>query len=167
MKGFALALCVCLAAVVAPLATGEPAGWAVTGSGIVAGDHVEIAAHSDVGGANATGHGETTQSLLNGVVATPNYGGNVICLSVIGNKALAVYKLRQPITFASIPGAVFRYASVYIEDNGEPVDGQPVDRMADFINTGTGFCTIDAATPFLATLAAPVESGNYVVRDGS
>src|SRR4051794_1501074 len=104
MKGFALALCLGLAAIFAPLATGEPAGWALTGSGVVAGDHVEISAHSDVGGADAKGHGETSQSLLNGTIATPNYGGDVICLSVVGNKALAVYKLRHPVTFASIPG---------------------------------------------------------------
>jgi hypothetical protein len=91
----------------------------------------------------------------------------VICVNVSGNKAIVVYKLREPLTFPSIPSAVFPYGSVYIEDNGEPVNGRPVDRMVDYVNQTTFFCTLDAATFFGASLAAPLASGNYVVRDGN
>jgi len=165
-------LITCVAALMAPAAIGDPCEWSVTGSGVgggvVAGDHVELGAHSDIGGANARGHAESQGAILNGTTPVSlNYGGDVICVNVSGNKALVVYKLREPLTFPELPGRVFPYGSTYVEDNGEPVDGQPVDRMTDFLNQTTFFCSLDASTFFAASLAAPLESGNYVVRDGS
>jgi hypothetical protein len=57
-----------------------------------------------------------------------------------------------------------------VEDNGEPVDGRPVDRMDDFILHTPNlqfFCGVDPAQFFAAADAQPLLSGNFVVRDGA
>lgn len=158
-----------VAAILAPAAGGNSNQWGVTGSGtgtgLVAGDHVMIGAHSDVGGTNVRGHAEATGK-LNGVGQVYNLGGELICLSVVGNKALAVWKLRQPLVVPGFPE--FDWEGAYIEDNGEPVGGQPVDRMVDFVLSRPGmesFCATSAADFAFAALAEPLGSGNFVVRD--
>ena len=158
-----------LAAIAAPAAGGDSAQWGLTGSGTgtagLTGDHVMIGAHSDIGGTNPRGHVEATGK-LNGVGAQLNLGGEVECLNVVGNKAVAVWKLREPLVVAGFPE--FDWEGAYVIDNGNPVDGQPVDQMSDFVLTQQGrdfFCSVSAdAFPFGAP---PIGSGNYVVRDGS
>lgn len=158
-----------VAAIGAPAAGSNSNQWGLTGSGtgtgLVAGDHVMIGAHSDIGGTNVRGHAEATGQ-LNGQGQRYNLGGELICLSVAGNKALAVWQLREPVVAPGFPE--FDWEGVYVEDNGEPVGGQPVDRMVDFVLTEQGrdsFCTTSAADFAFAALAQPIGSGNFVVSD--
>ena len=160
-----LLACLALAALAAPVAGADPGQWSVTGSGIVAGDHTEIAAHSAPGGTDARGraHGQFT------VVTTQfNEGGSIVCLNVSGNKALVVWRLDQPVTVPELPGRVFVYGAGYIEDNGSPVHGQPVDRAVFYAvsEPNVGFFCTDPTGFFGAALAAPLDSGNFVVQGG-
>jgi len=164
MRGLVFAL-VLAAATAGPAAA---SGWSVTGSGtgtgILAGDHVELAAHSDVGGANPSGHGEFQAA---GGFTPVNDGGEVVCVRVHGNSAVVVWRLREPQTLETLPGFVGEFGAVYVEDNGPPAGGQPVDRMADFSlrsSTAEAFCETDLGFGF-AFLATPLASGNFVVND--
>jgi hypothetical protein len=153
-------------ALAAPAAAGS--GWHVAGSGRgtgpLTGDHVEIGAQSDVGGANPTGHGEV--QTLPPFVPT-NDGGDVVCMRLVDNRALVVWRLREEQTTSALPGFVGDFGALYVEDNGPPVGGQPVDRMVDFsLRSATAelFCDTDLGFTF-AFLATPLESGNFVVTD--
>ncbi len=166
MRGTMLVALVC-AAVAVPAATADPTGWSVTGSGVgtgaLTGDHVEIAAFSDVGGANPRGHGQQQGVLPSEEI---NDGGPVVCLRVRDNQAVVVWKVRTPITDPALPGFVGEFGAAFVEDNGNPVDGQPTDRMADFVlraSTAQLFCDTDLGFTF-AGLAAPLQSGNLSVR---
>lgn len=156
-----------VAAFVAPAAVADTGQWAVTGSGFgsadVAGDHLEVAAHSDVGGLNPRGHVEN-QGLL--FTTTFNDGGQIVCMRVFGNRAVVVWQYREPIVVPEQPGIVRPYGAAFIEDNGNPVDGQPVDRMADFAVQAANvhfFCESDLVGFFVAL---PLASGNFVVNGG-
>jgi hypothetical protein len=152
-----------------PVAAAGAGQWSVTGSGFgggpVAGDHLELAAHSDVGGTDPSGHAENQFT-----VTTPerfNDGGQVICLNVVGNRAVVVWQLRNPVTIPE-QGKTYPYGAAVIEDNGEPVAGQPVDRMLDFIVSPPNlafFCSPDALGLIEAFGATPLERGNFVIRD--
>jgi hypothetical protein len=134
------------------------------GSGAVAGDHVEVGARADADGSNPTGHIELAGIFPSGT--TVHLGGRVDCLRVVDNRAVALARLPEPFTSDEFPGLVFTHLAVVVEDNGPPVDGQPVDRMLDFVlreATAESFCTTDAAFVFLAALGAPLASGNFVV----
>jgi hypothetical protein len=166
MKRF-LGLCFASAALVAPAALANPVQWGVTGSGFgsadVAGDHLEVAAHSDVDGLNPRGHVENQGSLGS---TTFNDGGQVVCMRVFGNRAVVVWQYRHPLVIPEQPGIVRPYGAAFIEDNGNPVDGQPVDRMADFaVQTQNVhfFCDSDLEGFFVAL---PLASGNFVVSGG-
>jgi hypothetical protein len=164
MRG--LVLVVLLAAAFAgPAAAAQD--WSVSGNGIGTGifaeDQVEVGAHSDVGGANPRGHGELHAP--EGFVPA-NDGGEVVCLRVVGNRALVVWHMREPQTLTTLPGFVGEFGAVYVEDNGPPVEGQPVDRMVDFSlrsSTAELFCETDLGFTF-AALAEPLASGNFVVN---
>jgi len=165
MRGLIVAVGV--AALTAGPATASP-GWSVTGSGtgtgILAGDHVELAAHSDPGGANPSGHGEFQAA---GGFTPVNDGGEVVCVRVHGNSAVVVWRLREPQTVETLPGFVGEFGAAYIEDNGPPAGGQPVDRMVDFSlrsSTGEAFCETDLGFTF-AFLATPLASGNFVINE--
>jgi hypothetical protein len=154
----------------ASAALGSGAGWTVSGAGVgaglVAGDRLEVGAQSDVGGTNVRGAAEN-QFTLDGNEL--NDGGQVVCLTVQGNRALVLFRYRTPVTgFPGFPGETFPYGGAYIEDNGDPVDGQPVDRMADFSvreQTVPLFCD-NPDLAFFAAVAQPLASGNYVVSSG-
>jgi hypothetical protein len=158
------------AALVAPAATGDPGQWYLSGSGVgsgvLAGDHVEVGAQSDVGGANPRGHAEDQGSVGSEAF---NDGGPIVCLKVLDHRAVVVWKLRNPLTFPELPGRVYLYGAAYIEDNGNPVGGQPVDRMVDYVVREPNlpfFCDSDVASFFGAGDAEPLVSGNFVVRGG-
>lgn len=162
---WAFAATALLAAVFAVPAMADPGQWSVTGSGVgggaVLGDHLELGAHSDVGGANPRGFAENQFSLGD---AQYNDGGQVVCLTVVGNRAAVVWQLRQPVSDAV---KTYPWGAALIEDNGDPLGGQPVDRMLDFTlsppNLGF-FCT--AGPLFLLDVFdAPLASGNFVVDD--
>ena len=163
--------CIVLLGLAAPAALADPGQWALTGSGFgsgeLTGDHVMIGAHSDVGGANPRGAAEN-QGTVFGTSTTANTGGQIICLHVSGNRAIAVWQLRKPL-FVPALGQSFPYAAAWVEDNGEPVDGQPVDRMVDYVVSAgnlVAFCGADPANFFGEPFAAPLQSGNFVVRAG-
>lgn len=152
--------------VLAPLTAAADGQWSVTGSGFgsgnVLGDHLEIAAHSDVGGVGPRGHAEN-QFFLS--AAQYNDGGQVLCLNVVGNRAVVVWQLREPVADAT---KTYPYGAAIIEDNGEPVGGQPVDRMIDFVVSPPNFdffCTPDAVALLDVFGGTPIVSGNFVVRD--
>ena len=146
------------AAVVSALAF-APAAWSATvsGSGFAGGDRVEVGAHGTAGGVQ--GHAEAQYNV--GTDQFANAGGQVVCLRVELNQAIVAWKFRTP--FAAF-GTTFAYGGAYIQDNGDPVNGQPVDRMADFVtNNIERFCAYPF--DFLAFVAQPLTSGNYVVSD--
>jgi hypothetical protein len=154
---------------VAPAAGADPGQWGLTGSGFgsgaLAGDHVMIGAHSDAGGADPRGAAESQGA----VVGTSfNAGGQIVCLRVSGNRAVATWQLRRPL-FVPALGKTFSYAAAWVEDNGEPVHGQPVDRMVDYVVSTPNleaFCSADPTTFFGEPFATPLQSGNFVVRSG-
>jgi len=166
MKCF-LGLGCAVAALAAPTALAAPAQWTVAGSGIagveLAGDQLEVGARSDVGGLNPQGHVENQATLF---TTTFNDGGPIVCMRVIGNRAVVVWQYRHPLVVPDQPGVVRPYGAAFIEDNGNPVDGQPVDRMADFaVQTANVhfFCESDLVGFFIAL---PLASGNFVVDGG-
>jgi hypothetical protein len=155
-------------AVMAVPAAADTDQWGVSGSGrgtgAVAGDRVDVGAHSDPGGGNVVGHVENQFTLI---TTQFNDGGEAVCLRVADHRAVVVYRFRRPVTVPELPGRVYRYGAAYIEDNGDPVDGQPVDRMLDFAVREVNlhfFCEADPATFFDAALAEPISSGNFVVQ---
>ena len=157
-------------AVMAVPAAADPSQWGVSGSGlgtgVVAGDRVDIGAHSDLGGGNVTGHAQNQFTLI---TTQFNDGGEVVCLRVADHRAVVVYRFREPVMVPELPGRVFPYGAAYIEDNGNPGDGQPADRMLDFAVSEVNvhfFCESDPATFFDAALAEPISSGNFVVQGG-
>jgi hypothetical protein len=116
-----------------------------------------------VRGAIAGGHAEQQGVLSSEEI---NDGGPVVCLRVRDNQAVVVWKLRRSITDPALPGFLGEFGAALVEDNGNPVKGQPVDRMADFVlqaTTAQQFCTTDLGFSF-AGVAAPLESGNLIVR---
>lgn len=134
------------------------------GTGALVGDHVEVGARADADGSNPTGHLELEGTFPSG--ATLHLGGRVDCVRVVDNRAVVLARLAEPFTSDEFPGFVFTHIAVVVEDNGEPVDGQPTDRMVDFVlrqATAESFCTTDAAFVFLAAVGAPLASGNFVV----
>jgi len=163
---FAVAVCFGLLMVWAPSSFGSGGGWSVSGAGVgaglVAGDRLELAAQADTGGLNVSGTAENQFTLVGSQF---NNGGQVVCLTVQGNRALVLFRYRTPITVAGLPGETFPYGGAIIEDNGNPADGQPVDRMADFSvqeQNAPFFCDNPNLDVFAAFLQ-PMVSGNYVV----
>jgi hypothetical protein len=155
------------AALITPTAAAADTQWSVTGSGVgggpVAGDHLELGAHSDVGGLDPRGHAENQFSLGD---AQYNDGGEIVCVTAVGNRASVVWQLRQPV---SAGGRTYLWGAALIEDNGEPVDGQPVDRMLGFaLSVEAGnlgfFCGVEPLF-LLDVFDAPLTSGNFVVQD--
>jgi hypothetical protein len=168
MKRLLTAAAVALAMAVP--AAADTGAWTVTGSGVgtgaVAGDRLEIGVHSDGAGGDLTGDVESQFTLISSQF---NDGGDAVCLSVADHRAVLLYRLRTPVTVPELPGEVFPYGAAYIEDNGDPIAGRPVDRMAGFavreINVHF-FCNVDPSTFFAAAIAEPIGSGNFLVQEG-
>jgi hypothetical protein len=91
--------------------------------------------------------------------------GPVTCLRVEGNKAAIKYRFNQ----ASGSAAPFKGGGVeiFIEDNGPPRHGQPVDEVGDLPPETAAVFNASASQcddPSLANYEK-VTSGNYTVRD--
>jgi hypothetical protein len=132
---------------------------------ISARSHFEVGARSGALGEDPTGH-ITDRVTLEEIGGTKTLHGDVRagCLRVIGNRAIVVGKLPEDEEF-DLPIGRIEYLALVIEDNGNPVNGRPVDRAVDFVlraPSAERFCTIldPAAQPFF-----PVEQGNFVVQD--
>lgn len=83
-------------------------------------------------------------------------GGPITCLRVVNN--IAVFTYRN--TAGTDVGPYFTWS---IEDNGPPVDGQPVDTVGRiWVTADPNFCN-----EFPATQGRPIESGNIVVNQGT
>ena len=134
-------------------AYGAAPGDFAAGGGKVAGNaQIAFAASSGPNGEDPDGH-VSVQSI------DPNdkdtkFQGNVVCFQVDGKRAVLVYQITQS-TPAERQGL---YGIIWVEDNGEPVGGQPVDK----INTNGYF-----PTPPPCVIAPGVVNfeGNITVRD--
>jgi hypothetical protein len=87
-------------------------------------------------------------------------------MRVAGNRAVVVWQYREPLVSPEQPGIVRPFGAAFIEDNGEPVGGQPVDRMADLAVQAQNvhfFCDSDLVGFFVAL---PLTSGNFVISGG-
>ena len=84
--------------------------------------------------------------------------GHVVCVRTVGNRASFVFEVEQ-----GMFGMPFR--AIAVEDNGEPVDGQPVDRLRGF----GGFATRPTECPnpqnAMFTAANVLTEGNILVHD--
>jgi hypothetical protein len=137
------------------------------GSGVVSGDRLEVSVTADPTTGAVAGDAEGQFTLI---TSQFNDGGAVVCLRFARNKVVVLYRLRTAVTVPELPGEVFPYGAAYIEDNGDPVRGQPVDRMLDYVVREVNvhfFCDADPANFFDAALATPISSGNFVVTDGA
>jgi hypothetical protein len=125
---------------------------------------LSVAAHSDAGGLDPRGnvHAKGTTGLPMGAFEVQ---GPVTCLRVDGNRAAIKYRFRR----ATGSAAPFQGGGVevFVEDNGEPRRGEPVDANAFQPPQPAGAFDANAAQcddPNSATYDT-VTSGNYVVRD--
>ena len=118
-------------------------------------------------GESPTGH-ITDRATVTGFTADEQiFHGDVRdgCLRVVGNRAIVVGRLPEREQF-DIPGfGRIEYVALIIEDNGNPVDGHPVDRATDAVLREIGkqrLCsTYDPATAQFF----PLDQGNFVVQD--
>jgi hypothetical protein len=126
---------------------------------------LSVSAHRDASGLNPRGHvrAHGTTGLPNGEFKV---AGAVTCLRVDGNKAAIKYRFDQ----AEGSAAPFKGGGVevFVEDNGQPRHGQPVDANAFRPPQPAGVFQTTASQcddPNTATYDT-VTSGDYTVRDG-
>jgi hypothetical protein len=125
---------------------------------------LSVAAHSGPSGLDPRGnvHAKGTTGAPMGEFEVQ---GPVTCLRVDGNRAAIKYRFSQ----ASGSAAPFQGGGVevFVEDNGEPRRGQPVDANAFQPPEPAGAFDVNATQcddPNSATYDT-VSSGNYIVRD--
>jgi hypothetical protein len=121
--------------------------------------HVGFAAQSGPNGENPRGH----VTLHNFAGLNPvERKGHVICLQVDGdpNQGRAIFEIQEEEN--GRPTGTFR--RFYAEDNGEPVNGTPVDRLNQVgrqTSTPQG-CSRDITEPLTAI---PLTKGNFTIHD--
>lgn len=141
-------------------------GSAVAGFPTAAGpdtDRLSVWASSGPGGRHPSG----TVRANAGPIAPFHVAGPVTCLLVDGNKAAIKYRF----TAADGSAAAFKGGGVevFIEDNGKPSNGHPVDFNA--FNPPMTAVAFDAANPNRCDNPnvapyQPVRAGDYTVHDG-
>ena len=92
---------------------------------------------------------------------TADRRGPVVCLSVQGNRAVFGVEDRE----SNPNGTIFR--EFFVEDNGEPQAGQPVDRITQVTVSQTRppeQCR--TPVPLGTIFARPLVAGNITVHDG-
>ena len=118
----------------------------------------------------ATGH-ETAKGDLDGAGPLPPFffEGPVTCLTVVGNHASFFYEFKHAEPSVLEGGGI----QVYVEDNGTPVTGQPVDGTSfdpPIPGPGPGMPPLEGPTvcpPPRITGYTPIESGNLIVHDAT
>lgn len=125
---------------------------------------LSVSAHSSPSGLNPSGH-VRAHGTTGGPMGAFKVSGPVTCLRVEGNKAAIKYRFNQ----ATGSAAPFKGGGVeiFIEDNGQPRHGQPVDMVADQTPETAAMFDPSASQcddPSLANYEK-VTSGNYTVRD--
>ena len=135
-----------------PLTASAAAGDAVSGTGIFfLGDQrmsFTVSAHSGPAGEDAQGE------LHFRVGAFADATADVTCLRVTGNRAIVAGKVRQGTTL--VPG--YDYLYLIVQDNGEPIGGEPVDKA------GVLIATADFDCGFLDVINT-LDNGNITVED--
>jgi hypothetical protein len=121
-------------------------------------------------GTGATGH-ETAKGDLDGPGPLPPFmlEGPVTCLSVIGNRASFFYEFKHAEPAVLEGGGI----QVYVEDNGPPLNGHPVDGTSfdpPIPGPGPGMPPLEGPTvcpPPRPTGYDQIESGNLIVHDAT
>ena len=161
------------AALVVPTASAEPPAIRVAGGGsatfgaggVFVTDHFEVGAVSGAGGEEPRGHITIRGTILPGGSNEQIFHGDVRhgCVRAVGNLAVVVGRLPEREWFEVASGTI-KWAALVLEDNGQPVGGEPVDRGVDLVLTDFWaeiFCTtLDPAAEPLVTL----DQGNFVIE---
>jgi hypothetical protein len=164
-RGLVAALCVALFAAIAGTASGAPQS-SVAGSGT--GHFMETGGPFSLR-VNGRGESPDAKGYVRGsgvYVDAFEVEGPITCMRVEGNRTSIKYRFKR----ASGPGAPPQNGGVqvYIEDNGKPVNGQPVDRVATeppqppgAFDAAAGVCT----DPRLNPAWNRIETGDFTVGD--
>jgi hypothetical protein len=108
----------------------------------------------------------SARSRPNGGFPVPfRFGGEVTCLRVDGNRASIKYRFDHADNPLLVGGGI----QIFVEDNGQPKNGQTVDRSA--FRAPLTEPVFEAADPTFcedpnAAAYTPGETGNFVVHDG-
>ena len=125
---------------------------------------LSVSAHSDSSGLHPRGH-VRAHGTLGSPMGEFKVAGPVTCLRVEGNKAAIKYRFNQ----ASGSAAAFKGGGVeiFVEVNGPPRHGHPVDEVADQPPQTAAVFDATATQCDDPTTAnyEKVTSGNYTVRD--
>jgi hypothetical protein len=163
-----VALCAALAALLcAAAAAGANTTVSVSGAGAYTqnggAETFRVGARSDLDGTNPEGN-VTVDALGQGT-----FHGDVSqgCLRVVGNHAVVVGLLPESEQFLSGSGRLIEYVALFVEDNGPPERGQPVDRVASLLLSAAGERLVCAGGQPGALATVPLERGNVRVDDGS
>jgi hypothetical protein len=135
------------------LASGQATDDSVVGSGFVAGDQFEVSIHAGPSGENPTGFLTATGVVTFEAVPT--------CLNVSGNLAAAGYRIvSSPVQ--PLGSGFFAVA----QDNGPPIDGQPVDVLLNFSYPTTPPTECPDPNSFVGgQFPIPLVSGDLTITD--
>lgn len=90
------------------------------------------------------------------------------CLLVTGNHAAAIGRLPLSEQFTTPGFGTVEYDAVFVEDNGRPQNGQPVDRVSETLllkaTSAAHFCGAGVFT-WPPSLMFTLQSGDFVVHD--
>ncbi len=125
---------------------------------------IGLSGHSGPAGEDPKGHVSARSRPQGGFPVPFRFGGEVTCLRVDGNRASIKYRFDQSEDPTFVGGGV----QIFVEDNGEPRSGQPVDAAsfrvpltrALFEASGPEACE----DPNTGTYS-PIDSGNFTVHD--
>ena len=145
------------------LVTGEPAGGGTFDQRLSIGSHESNGVATGVASVapDGTAHGvlvlDNTFINASGTVIFDEFIiARLVCLEVNANLAIAAGVVVRSSPGSSIgPGQFLRG---YFQDNGQPVNGQPVDLM------GAEEGSVESCVT--RVLLNPITSGNYTVQDG-
>jgi hypothetical protein len=126
-------------------------------------NHFAINAQSGPNGENA--FGEIHFTAANGAHA--RFNGDVVCLRVAGSMAALLYRVKESGTF----GQPFEDGGgiIFVNDNGNPDQGDPADRVSDVRLNSRQFERQLAAGCPAPTVVPPQEiiHGNVIVNDAT
>jgi hypothetical protein len=146
-------------------AVGAGKGTFVTGGPAA----LRVSGHSDPGGADPTGHVRAKGDLDGDAGPLEPFGleGEVTCLRVEGNRAAIKYRFKHAQGSAD-PALQDGGVQIFLEDNGPPQGGQPVDRTAfdppqtaETFETNATACDDPTNRPDYDT----IDSGNFTVHE--